>query len=129
MLDKIIIVKSVLSGHSKIDKTKVLNTNGSLMKVKSIAECSLGAFCNSFDLHLAINGLEKQFLVFFLSGRLRQVLLYSFFKRGHILTFTLHMNFAEADTTLSKDSVNIVHELCGLCLCPFVFQFSSYTLF
>ena len=30
-------VKSVLSGHSKLDKTKVLKTNGSLMKVKSIA--------------------------------------------------------------------------------------------
>ena len=44
-------VKSVLSGHSKIDKTKVLKTNGSLMKVESIAECSLGAFCNTFDLH------------------------------------------------------------------------------
>ena len=24
------------------------------MKVKSIAECSLGAFCNTFDLHKAI---------------------------------------------------------------------------
>ena len=34
-----------------IDKTKVLTTNGSLMKVESIAECSLGAFCNTFDLH------------------------------------------------------------------------------
>ena len=33
-------VKPVLSGHSKIDKTKILMTNGSLMKVKSIAECS-----------------------------------------------------------------------------------------
>ena len=35
-------VKPVLSGHSKIDKTKVLMGNGtsSLMKVKSIAECS-----------------------------------------------------------------------------------------
>ena len=44
-------VISVLSGHSKIDKTKVLKANGSLMKVKSIAECSLGAFCNTFDLH------------------------------------------------------------------------------
>ena len=28
-----ITVKPVLSGHSKIDKTKVLKTNGSLMKV------------------------------------------------------------------------------------------------
>ena len=44
-------VKPVLSGHSKIDKTKGLTTNGSLMKVESIAECSLGAFCNTFDLH------------------------------------------------------------------------------
>ena len=47
-----ITVKSVLSDHLKIDKTKVLKTKGSsLMKVKSIAECSLGAFCNTFDLH------------------------------------------------------------------------------
>ena len=34
-------VQPVLSGHSKIVKTKVLKTNGSLMKVESIAECSL----------------------------------------------------------------------------------------
>ena len=34
-------VKPVLSGHSKIDKTQILMTNGSLMKVESIAECSL----------------------------------------------------------------------------------------
>ena len=44
-------VKHVLSGHSKIDKTKALKTNGSLMKVESIAECFLGAFCNILDLH------------------------------------------------------------------------------
>ena len=35
-----ITVKPVLSGHSKIDKTKILMTSGCLMKVKSIAECS-----------------------------------------------------------------------------------------
>ena len=34
-------VKPVLSGHSKIDKTKILMINGSLMQVESIAECSL----------------------------------------------------------------------------------------
>ena len=45
------IVIPVLSGHSKRDKTKVLTKNGSLMKVESIAECSLGSFCNTFDLH------------------------------------------------------------------------------
>ena len=33
-------VKPVLSGHSKIDKTKILMTNGSIMQVKSIAEYS-----------------------------------------------------------------------------------------
>ena len=33
-------VKPVLNGHSKIDKTKIFMTNGSLMKVTSIAECS-----------------------------------------------------------------------------------------
>ena len=44
-------VKPVLRGHSEIDKTKVCKANDSLMKVESIAECSLGAFCNTFDLH------------------------------------------------------------------------------
>ena len=34
-------------------------TNGSLMKVERI-----GAFCNAFDLHEAIIGLEKHFSVF-----------------------------------------------------------------
>ena len=31
--------KPCSNGHSKIDKTKILMTNGSLMKVESIAEC------------------------------------------------------------------------------------------
>ena len=43
-------VNPVLRGHSKIDTTKILMTNGDLMKVESIAECS-GAFCNTFELH------------------------------------------------------------------------------
>ena len=51
LLDNLYTVKPVLSGHSKTDKTKVLKTNGNLMKVESIAECSLGAFCYTFDLH------------------------------------------------------------------------------
>ena len=33
-------VTSVYNDYSKTDKTKILMTNGSLMKVKSIAECS-----------------------------------------------------------------------------------------
>ena len=43
--------KPVLSGDSKVDKTKILKTDGSLMQVESIAECSKRAFCNTFDLH------------------------------------------------------------------------------
>ena len=35
-------VKPVLNGHYKIYKTKLFMTNGSLMKVESIAECSKG---------------------------------------------------------------------------------------
>ena len=46
-----ITVKPVLNGHSKIDNKKIIMTNGSIMKVKSIAEYSRGAFCNTFDLH------------------------------------------------------------------------------
>ena len=65
-------VKPVFSSLLKIDKIKVLMENGSLMKVKSIAECIL----QYFDLHKAIIGVEKQFLVLVLSGHLRQVLLY-----------------------------------------------------
>ena len=38
---KRITVKPVLSSQSKLDKTKILMTNGSLIKVESIvAECS-----------------------------------------------------------------------------------------
>ena len=32
-------VKPVFGGHSEIDKTEILTTNGSLMKVESIAKC------------------------------------------------------------------------------------------
>ena len=45
------IVKNCLKRPPKIEKTKVLKTKGRLMKDESIAECSLGAFCNTFDLH------------------------------------------------------------------------------
>ena len=44
-------VKPVSSGHLKMDKKKVLKTNGSLMKVESMTECYKRAFCNTFDLH------------------------------------------------------------------------------
>ena len=46
------------------------------MQIESIAE-GHETFCNTFGLHLAaIINLEKQILVFFLSGRLRYALLH-----------------------------------------------------
>ena len=44
-------VKPVLRGHSKRRTKLVFKTDYRLMKVESIAECSLGAFCNIFDRH------------------------------------------------------------------------------
>ena len=54
------------------------------MQVESIAECSLGALCNTFDLHYAIIGLDKtNNFCFLLSGLLRQVLLYTIKFNGY----------------------------------------------
>ena len=64
-------VKPVLSDHSKRRPKLAFKTNHRLMKVKSIAECSKRAFCNTFDFHY----LRLLFWLF-LSGRLGQVLLY-----------------------------------------------------
>ena len=48
--------KTYVKRPLKIDKAYVLMTNGSLM-----IDC---VFCNAFDLHKAIIGLEKQVSVF-----------------------------------------------------------------
>ena len=47
----IFTVKPVLSGHSKGRPKLVFKTDYRLMQVKSIAECSKRAFCNTFDPH------------------------------------------------------------------------------
>ena len=44
-------VKPVLSSRWKIDKTKVLKENGSLMKLQELQNAPHGAICNTFDLH------------------------------------------------------------------------------
>ena len=49
-------------------------TNGSLMKVKSIAECSPWSILQYFLPALSDNGLDNQFLVFF-----RVVAFYKFY--------------------------------------------------
>ena len=48
----------------KIDKTKIRMTNGGLMKVKSIAECSKGNILQYFRPALSDNWSCNQFLVF-----------------------------------------------------------------
>ena len=44
-------VKPVLSDQSEIDTTKMVMTNGGLMKVKVLQNAPRGAFCSTFDLH------------------------------------------------------------------------------
>ena len=66
-------VKPVLSGHSNIDKTKILMTNCSLMKVKSIAECSPSVV---FLSALRDNWSKNHSLVILRRGHFGQVFLY-----------------------------------------------------
>ena len=54
-----------------------IKTDYHIMQVKSIAECSQGAFCNTFYLHLALICLNDLCLCISLSGHFRQVLLHS----------------------------------------------------
>ena len=81
-------VRPVLSGHSKIDNTKILMTNGSLMKVKSIAECS----------PLVTIGLENPFFVF-----LRVAILHRFYCTVNNLKFpTLFYFSSQINCWLSR---------------------------
>ena len=60
-------VKPVLSSHSKGRPKLFFKTDYRLMQVKSIAECSKRAFCNTFNLHLATIKLPFVFKIFVLS--------------------------------------------------------------
>ena len=76
-------------------------TNASLMKVESIAECSLWSILQYFDLHIGIIVPEKHFFWSFLeteSGRFTQVLLYKqirqfFLLKHQAMAFVLAINF------------------------------------
>ena len=76
---------------------------------KVLQNASLGAFCNTFDLHYAIISFEN-FLVFFLSGRLRQVLLYIINKNfwhpidGNTITCNMYQKNWEGHTTVQHMS-------------------------
>ena len=67
-------VKPIFSRHSQINETKILMAYASLMTVKSIAECSPWSILQYFWPALMDNWSWKPILVFFLSGRLRQIL-------------------------------------------------------
>ena len=52
------------NSHSKLDKTKILMTNGNLMKVKSNAECSPWSILQCFWPELSDNWSRKPICVF-----------------------------------------------------------------
>ena len=80
-------VKLVFSGHSKRRPKLVLKTDYRLMLVKRIAECSKGSILQYFRPSLSYHLLLRCLFCLFLSGRLRQVLLYTKFLISHSLPF------------------------------------------
>ena len=58
-------VNTILSGHSKRPKIGFKTDYRKKMQVKSIAECSKRAFCNTFDLHKATICLYDLGFVYF----------------------------------------------------------------
>ena len=63
-------------------------TNGSLMNVESIAECSPWSILQYFWPSLSNNLSWKPAFIFFLSGHLRQVLLYRSYYQTHLSSQT-----------------------------------------
>ena len=68
LINQICTIKSVLSDHSKIDKTKVLMANGSFMKVESIEKCTPWSILQYFWPALRDDRYLKPILVFSLIG-------------------------------------------------------------
>ena len=71
-----ITVKPVLSDHSKRRSKLVFKTNYCLMQVKSTSECSRGSILQYFWPSLRYSLSLRHLFCLFLSGSLRQVLLY-----------------------------------------------------
>ena len=78
------------------------------MKVKSIAECSLGSILLTCIIK-AIISLENQFLVFFLSGLLRQVLLYMRAMQCVRFQYLWHHQAVKALSRLAREFVACIH--------------------
>ena len=73
---KVCTVKPVLSGHSKRPKL-VFKTDYRLMQVQSIAECSKGSILQYFRPVLSYHLSLRSLFCLFVSGRLRQALVYT----------------------------------------------------
>ena len=50
-ISKYMYSKTCVNVHSKLDKSKILMTNGSLFKIKILQNAPLGSLSNTFDLH------------------------------------------------------------------------------
>ena len=86
-------VKPVLSGHSKRRQKLVFKTDYRLMQVKSIAECSKGSILQYFRPSLSYHLPLRPLFCIFLSGSLRQVLLYSTMSQIRNVTVKRNMCF------------------------------------
>ena len=82
--------KTCIKRPLKKDKSKILMTNGSLMKVQSIAECSPWSILQYFWPALSDNWFSKPIFDLCLSGRFTQVLL-----SVHIFANLLTARYAE----------------------------------
>ena len=74
-------VKPVLNDHSQKHQKLVFKPNYHLMQVKSIAECSKGSILQYFRPSLSYHLSLRSLFCLFLSGHLRQVLLYKKIER------------------------------------------------
>ena len=78
-------VKPVLSGHSKRKPKTIFKNDDRLRHVKSIAECSNWSILQYFGPSLSFYLSLRSLFCLYLSGRLRQVLLYIIFLKHFIV--------------------------------------------
>ena len=102
------------SNHSKIDKTKILMTNGSLMKVRRIAECSSCSILQYFWPALSDNWSWKTIFGLFQSGCFRQVLLYSFTTTKNKIYWFAVYNLFSSDQILCAFLTNSLQQTAFL---------------
>ena len=82
-------MRVVLNGHFQKDQNLVSKTNYRLMQVKSIAESSKGSILQYFRPALSYYLSLRSLFCLFLSGRLRQNLLYAIAEDNPVLRRSL----------------------------------------